>query len=124
MKILQDLVTLLNHKNTPDWVVSQTVRNLAYSSHNDINWQEKAIADLLGQATKAIEEDDEDKLFKLEQQVVFREEQREVFCEVHALAKDAFKEVTGSDWVPPAKNTYSKKNKTATREFFKLRNVG
>ena len=124
MKTLQELVNLLAHKNTPEWVVSQTVRDLCYSSHNNINYQTKSIADLLGAAREALEDDDEVKLAKLQEQIEYRETQQQVFEEVHAIAAATFKELTGSAWTPPSKKAFTNKNKTATREFFKQRNVG
>jgi len=124
MENLKELVNLLSHKNTPEWVVSQTLRNLCYSSQNDINYQNVAIGDLGRDAEEAIKEDNEYKLLKLQEQTMFREEQLEVFEEVHALAKAAFKEVTGSEWKPASKKSLTNKNKTATREFWKKRNVG
>jgi len=124
MENLKELVNLLSHKNTPEWVVSQTIRDLCYTSRNNIEYQTKAIADILGEAREAVEENDEYKLLKLQEQITFREAQQEVFEEVHALAKAAFKKVTGSEWKPPSKKSITNKNKTETREFFKKRNVG
>tara|TARA_R100001443_G_scaffold16387_1_gene26404 strand:- start:614 stop:1006 length:393 start_codon:yes stop_codon:yes gene_type:complete len=113
-----------------EWVLSQTIRNICYGTHNDTQYQDKVIADCTAEVKPILEnfagsEVDEKAMYDLQMKAERAEEQKVYFAELHVLAKAAYKELTGSDWTPTAKKSrVSKKKITASADAWKQRLAG
>jgi len=99
-----------------EWVLHQTIRNICYGTHQDSKYQDTVIADCTAEAKEILEqyagsEVDDKALYDLGVKRDRAEAQKPFFEELHVKAKAAYKELTGSEWKPSAKQARPSKKK-------------
>ena len=114
-------------EKSSDWVQQQFLRNVCYSTLSDMNYNISVQADLLAEAKELVanhggSEVTDTQIGALRMKIERAENQETEFAELHKIACEAYKAVTGYTWTKPAPaQKLSEKQKTDNASFIKKR---
>ena len=101
----------------PEFTQSNTLSSMAYSANNQKKFTTKKISEVVTQLRELREEynGSEVQTSMMEKKVEFiqtLEDQLDSLTSFEQDCKDAYREVTGSDWIPPSKAATTRKTET------------
>ena len=104
-------------KDMPEFTQSNTLSLMAYSGNNQKKFTSKKISEVVSQLRELREEYNGSEvqssmMEKKEEFIQTLEEQLDSLVSFEQDCKDAFREVTGSDWIPQSKAAASRKTET------------
>ena len=128
---VHDLAKIITSKKNDNYVLTKFIKNVCYSSYNDVQYTEKRIGDDFSDAQELIKDgaDDQpnttgynDTISQLRERIERDELQLAEYVEIHELAKKAHKYLENKEWYPGgAKRNVTPKQATDDIQFFKKR---